>query len=67
MASQELRPHAPHGSMIVKDHGDYLAVEDTLPDPALGQGYYYITAVHHQGQLRYGRKSSGGVLTGRVL
>jgi len=45
--------------------GDYLTVADTLPDPPPGQGRYYITAVNYQGQTRYGRKSSGGVLTGR--
>jgi len=45
--------------------GDYLTVADTLPDPAPGTGRYYVTAVHHQGQVRFGRKSSGGVLSGR--
>jgi hypothetical protein len=45
--------------------GDYLTVEDTLPPLEPGQGRYYVTAVTHQGQMRYGRKSSGGVLTGR--
>ena len=45
--------------------GDFITVADTLPDPAPGYGVYYVTAVTHQGQTRYGRKSSGGVLTGR--
>jgi len=45
--------------------GDYLTVDDTLPTPTPGRGYYYITAVNHQGQRRYGRQSDGGVLTGR--
>ena len=45
--------------------GDYLTVTDTLPTPPPGKGYYYVTAVTHRGQTRYGRKSSGGVLTGR--
>jgi hypothetical protein len=45
--------------------GDYLTVEDTLPTPASGRGYYYFTAVNYQGQRRYGRQSNGGVLTGR--
>lgn len=45
--------------------GDYLAVDDPLPDPAPGQGRYYFTAVNYQGQRRYGRKSEGGVLSGR--
>lgn len=45
--------------------GDYLSVDDPLPDPAPGQGRYYITAVNYQGQRRYGRKSDGGVLSGR--
>jgi hypothetical protein len=43
--------------------GDYLEVADTTPAP--GQGVYYVTAVTHQGQTRYGRKASGGVLSGR--
>jgi len=45
--------------------GDYLTVADTLSDPAPGTGRYYVTAVHHQGEVRFGRKSSGGVLSGR--
>lgn len=45
--------------------GDYLAVADPLPTPAPGHGRYYVTAVSYQGQRRYGRKSSGGVLSGR--
>ena len=45
--------------------GDYLTVEDNLPALAPGHGRYYVTAVHHEGQVRYGRKSSGGIRTGR--
>jgi len=45
--------------------GDYLTVADTLPEPAPGQGRYYVTAVTYQGEKRYGRRSSGGVLSGR--
>jgi hypothetical protein len=45
--------------------GDYLSVADPLPNPAPGTGRYYITAVTHQGQTRYGRRASGGVLSGR--
>ena len=45
--------------------GDYLTVDDTLPTPAPGRGYYYVTAVNYQGKRRYGRQSNGGVLTGR--
>ena len=45
--------------------GDYLTVDDTLPTPAPSHGYYYVTAVNYQGDIRYGRKLSGGVLTGR--
>ena len=45
--------------------GDYLTVTDTLPNPAPGQGRYYVTAVTYQGQRRSGRKSSGGALSGR--
>ena len=45
--------------------GDYFSVEDTLPPPATGTGRYYVTAVTHQGQRKYGRQASDGVLTGR--
>ncbi len=45
--------------------GDYLTVEDNLPVLEPGQGRYYVTAVNYQGQRRYGRKSTGGVLSGR--
>jgi hypothetical protein len=45
--------------------GDYLEVADSVPMPAPGRGYYYVTAVTHLGQTRYGRKASGGVLSGR--
>ena len=44
--------------------GDYLTVADPLPGPAPGTGRYYVTAVTHQGQTRYGRKNIGG-LSGR--
>jgi len=45
--------------------GDYLTVEDALPTPSPGEGYFYVTAVNYQGQRRYGRQSNGGVLTAR--
>ncbi|MBZ5637440.1 MAG: hypothetical protein LAO51_01645 [Acidobacteriia bacterium] len=45
--------------------GDYLTVPDTLPTPQPGHGYYYVTATTYQGQTRYGRKTSGGMLSGR--
>ena len=45
--------------------GDYLTVADTLPALEPGQGRYFVTAVSHLGETRYGRKSSSGVLTGR--
>ena len=45
--------------------GDYLTVADTLPALKPGEGRYFVTAVTHLGETRYGRKSSGGVLTGR--
>ena len=37
---------------------------DPLPDPAPGEGRYYVTAVTFNGQTRYGRKNIGG-LSGR--
>ena len=45
--------------------GDYLTVADPLPDPPVNAGRYYFTAVNYMGQTRYGRKSNGGVLSGR--
>jgi hypothetical protein len=45
--------------------GDYFTVADTSPDPAPGHGYYYVTAVTHEGQTRYGRKRINGVTSGR--
>jgi hypothetical protein len=45
--------------------GDYLAVADTVPTPAPGQGVYYITAATYQGATRYGRKTTAGYLSGR--
>ena len=45
--------------------GDYLTVDDPLRDPAPGTGRYYVTAVNHIGQRRYGRKRTAGVLSGR--
>lgn len=45
--------------------GDYLTVNDSLLDPAPGTGRYYVTAVTHQGQRRYGRQNISGVLSGR--
>ena len=45
--------------------GDYETVSDTLPTPGPDSGYYYLTATTYQGQTRYGRKTSGGKLSGR--
>jgi hypothetical protein len=44
--------------------GDYFEVPG-LPEPASGEGVYWITAATYQGATRYGRQSNGGVLTGR--
>ena len=61
----QLRPLQCGYPASVPRVGDYLTVEDTLPTPAVGQGYYYVTAVNYQGERRYGRKSLSGQLTGR--
>ena len=45
--------------------GDHLTVTDTLPTPAPGTGRYYLTVANYQGERRFGRKSTGGVLSGR--
>ena len=48
----------------IPEPGDHLEVPDTLPDPAVGEGYYYVTAVTHL-ETRYGRRSEDGQLSGR--
>jgi len=45
--------------------GDFLTVADPLPTPSPGHGYYYVTAVNFMGERRYGRRSTGGVLSER--
>jgi len=45
--------------------GDYLAVADSVPTPAPGQGVYYVTSATFQGATRYGRKTTAGHLSGR--
>ncbi|MBZ5641027.1 MAG: hypothetical protein LAO51_19990 [Acidobacteriia bacterium] len=45
--------------------GDYVTVADTLPTPQPGHGYYFVTSATYQGQTRYGKKTSGGKLSGR--
>jgi hypothetical protein len=45
--------------------GDYLEVPAAVPDPPAGQGYWCLTSVTYQGETRYGRKASGGRLSGR--
>jgi hypothetical protein len=44
---------------------EYLDVTDPLPTPSPGNGYYYVTAVTYQGQKRWGRQSTNGMLSGR--
>ena len=41
--------------------GDYLTVADTLPTPAAGQGYYYVTAETYQ-DLGWGNPNNYGWL-----
>jgi hypothetical protein len=45
--------------------GDYLEVPDSTPTPEPGQGFYFVTAVTFEGQTRYGRRASDGILSGR--
>jgi hypothetical protein len=47
------------------DAGDYLSVFDATPTPFPGQGFYFLTAVHHAGQTRIGRRVVGGALMAR--
>lgn len=39
--------------------GEQLTVPDTLPDPGVGAGRYYLAAVRHGAQIRAGRSSMG--------
>jgi hypothetical protein len=54
---------APDGTAPVA--GDLIMVADTLPQPSLGEGYWYVTAVNEAGSFRYGRASTSGTLHGR--
>jgi len=45
--------------------GDYLTVNDPLPDPEPGTGRYYVTSATYQGATRYERKATAGHLSGR--
>lgn len=45
--------------------GDYLLVDDHLPNPTPGTGRYYVTAVTRQGERRFGRRQCAGVTSGR--
>ena len=45
--------------------GDYLTVNDPLPNPESGTGRYYVTAATYQGATRYGRQRMNAHTTGR--
>ena len=45
--------------------GDFLSILDPLRAPSFGKVSYLVVGVEHQGNLRFGRQSMGGVLTGR--
>lgn len=45
--------------------GDFLAVADTSPTPPVGQANYFVTAVTHGAERRYGRQLIGPTMTGR--
>lgn len=46
--------------------GDFLSVDaSALPALASGEGYYFVTAVNYMGDIRYGRRTGGGVTSGR--
>ena len=45
--------------------GDLVTVNDTLPDPAVGTGRYYLAAVTSGVERRAGREQLNGVLQGR--
>jgi hypothetical protein len=45
--------------------GQLVTVADTLPDPAVGFGRYYITAIQHGADRRLGRQYVNGALSAR--
>jgi len=45
--------------------GSILSFADVVPDPAPGQGVYYLTAASNEVETRAGRRRSGSVLMGR--
>lgn len=61
----QLQPLACGYPATAPNVGDYLAVADTLADPAPGTGRYYLTVANFMGQRRFGRKNANGTLSGR--
>jgi len=45
--------------------GQIVTVADTLPDPALGAGRYYLTATQHAADRRLGRQYVNGAFSAR--
>jgi len=45
--------------------GQVVSVPDSLPDPAVGQGRYYITASQHGSDRRLGRQYVNGAFSAR--
>jgi hypothetical protein len=45
--------------------GDFIAIPDPLPDPAVGEGRYVVVAVEQGSEHRFGRQRIGGVTSGR--
>src|SRR5262245_29724107 len=45
--------------------GSIVTVADPLPNPAVGQGRYYVAAVRHGADRRAGRRTLDGSLVGR--
>lgn len=45
--------------------GERITEADPLPEPASGEGWYYVVETSYQGQRRAGRFASDGILRGR--
>jgi len=53
------------GAAVSPTPGQVVTVADTLPDPAVGEGRYYITAVQHGADRRLGRQYVNATFSAR--
>lgn len=45
--------------------GAQVTISDTLPNPPVGQGRYYVASVAHGAEVRAGRRNTNGLYQGR--